>query len=103
MRKSKKQKLAEQAERQQRVRDQAKAKRRPSRDDLARVLLWEMITTADRQADANRALGKVCDALLPHLVEQGFDEREAESVFWSLADKYKTGIAPFRIKRHLGV
>jgi hypothetical protein len=39
-RKSKKQRNAEQAARQQSVRDEAKVRRRPSRDDLARVLLW---------------------------------------------------------------
>lgn len=51
-RKSKKQRSAEQVARQQRVRDAAKARRRPSRDDLARVLLWKMITAAQRRKDA---------------------------------------------------
>ena len=103
MKKSKKQRLEEQALRQKRVRDQAKQMRRPTRDDIARVLLWEVISTAHASQTRDELLAKVCKALLRHLAEQGFDEQAAETVFWELADKYQSGIPPFRIKRHLGV
>ena len=98
---SKKQRNAEQAERQQKVRDEAKMRRRPSRDDLARVLLWQMITAAQSQKDPHRALGKVRDALVEELERQGFDVRESEEVFHELADRYADGLFPFRPKRHL--
>lgn len=101
--KSKKQRAEEQALRQKRVRDLAKQLRRPTRDDIARVLLWEVISTAHASETRDELLAKVCNAVLRHLAEQGFDEQSAETVFWQLADKYQSGIPPFRIKRHLGV
>jgi len=100
-RKSKKQRNAEQAERQQKVRDEAKVRRRPGRDDLARMLLWQMITAAQGQKDPYRAVGKVRDALVEQLERQGFDVRESEEVFHELADRYSDGLFPFRPKRHL--
>lgn len=103
MRKTKKQRLAEQAARQQAVRDQAKENRRPTRDDLARVLLWQMITVAQRQAEPETALCRICETLIKDLNRQGFKTSQVEAVFWELATKYKTGLWPFRTKRHLGV
>lgn len=103
MKKSKKQRLEEQAVRQKRVRDQQKQMRRPTRDDIARVLLWEVISTAHASQTRDQLLAKVCNAVLRHLAEQGFDKQAAETVFFELADKYRTGFPPFRIKRHLGV
>lgn len=100
-RKSKKQRNAEQAERQQKVRDEAKMRRRPGRDDLARVLLWQMITAAQGQKDPYRALGKVRDSIVDDLERQGFDVRESEDVFHELADRYADGLFPFRPKRYL--
>lgn len=100
-RKPKRQRNAEQVIRQQRVRDEAKVRRRPSRDDLARILLWQMITTARERADSHIALGKLRDVLVEQLERQGFDDRESEDVFEELADKYADGLFPFRPKRHL--
>ena len=100
-RKPKKQRSAEQVARQQRVRDTAKARRRPSRDDLARVLLWKMITAAQRRKDAQLALDKLSEAIVGELERQGFDVRESEDVFEDLADRYSDGLFPFRAKRHL--
>lgn len=100
-RKPKKQRNAEQLIRQQRVRAETKARRRPTRDDLARVLLWQLITAAHAQKDADRALGKVRDSLVDDLERQGFDVRESEDVFHELADRYSDGLYPFRPKRHL--
>ena len=100
-RKPHKQRNAEQLIRQQRVREQTKARRRPTRDDLARVLLWQMITAAQAQKDPDRALGKVRDSIVDDLERQGFDVRESENVFHELADRYSDGLYPFRPKRHL--
>ena len=100
-RKSKKQRNAEQAARQQNVRDEAKVRRRPSRDDLARVLLWQMITAAQGHKEPYLALGKVRDSIVDDLERQGFDVRECENVFHELADRYSDGLYPFRHKRHL--
>jgi hypothetical protein len=100
-RKSKRQRNAEQVIRQKRVREQTKARRRPTRDDLARVLLWQMITAAHAQTDPHRALGKVRDSIIDDLERQGFDVRESEDAFHELADRYSDGLYPFRPKRHL--
>ena len=100
-RKPKKQRNAEQLIRQRRVREQTKARRRPTRDDLARVLLWQLITAAQAQKDPYRALGKVRDAIVDDLERQGFDVRESENVVHNLADRYSVGLYPFRPKRHL--
>ena len=100
-RKPKRQRNAEQVVRQQRVREQTKARRRPTRDDLARVLLWQMITAAQSHKDPDRALGKVRDSIVDDLERQGFEVRESENVFHELADRYSDGLYPFRPKRHL--
>ncbi|MCR6499092.1 hypothetical protein MUO32_08620 [Shinella sp. CPCC 101442] len=100
-RKSKKQRNAEQVARQQRVRDAAKVRRRPSRDDFARVLLWQMITAAQGREDARLALDKLSEAIVGELERQGFDVRESEDVFEELADRYSDGLFPFRPKWHL--
>ena len=100
-RKSKKQRNAEQVARQQRVRDDARERRRPSRDDLARVLLWQMITAAQKRSDARVALDKLSEAIVRELERQGFDVRESEDVFEDLADRYSDGLFPFRPKWHL--
>jgi len=100
-RKSKKQRNVEQLARQQRVRDEARARRRPSRDDLARVLLWQMITAAQGRADARIALDKLSESIIWELERQGFDVRESEDVFEDLAGRYSDGLFPFRPKRHL--
>ncbi len=100
-RKSKKQRNADQVVRQQRVRDEAKARRRPSRDDLARMLLWQMITAAQRRKDARLALDKLSEAIVADLERQGFDVRESEDVFEELAERYSDGLFPFRPKWYL--
>lgn len=102
MRKSRKQKLENQAKRQSNLRKLSREKRRPDRDDLARVLLWQMITAAKARSRPEKALSKVCDSLLTELMKQGFSEHETEHVFWELAKKYDPALSPFRPKRHLG-
>lgn len=98
---TKKERNAKQAERQHLVREDAKARCRPSRDDLARVLLWQIITAAQAHKDTDRALGKVRDSLTNDLERQGFAVRECEEVFHEIADRYSDGLYPFRPKRHL--
>lgn len=102
MRKSRKRKLENQAKRQSNLRKVSREKRRPDRDDLARVLLWQMITAAKGRSHPEEALSKVCDSLLTELMKQGFSEHETEKVFWELARKYDPALSPFRPKRHLG-
>lgn len=90
--------------RQSLMRKTAKELRRPSRDDLARMLLWQMINglqqnkkTTNRQQE----LDNLCNLIVSGLVKQGFDERQSEEVFDAIARKYASSLPPFRIKRHL--
>lgn len=101
VRKSKKQRNAEQRVRQQKVRDVARERRRPTRDDIARTLLWQMIVTAEGSSKRTAFLERLCGEIVAQLVLQGFDQRESEVVFEALADKYTADLPPFRIKRHL--
>jgi len=100
--KSKREINGEQRARQQRVRDEARNRRRPSRDDLARMLLWKMIMSAERHPRGRRdALDRLRDELVDGLDLQGFDIRESKDVFEDLAARYADGLFPFRPKRHL--
>ena len=103
MAKKSKRAIAEaQRARQQRVRDQARERRRPSRDDLARVLLWQMIMSADKYHLGRReGLDRLRDKIIDGLELQGFDVRECEDVFDDLVKRYANGVCPFRRKRHL--
>ncbi|QRI62551.1 hypothetical protein JQ506_17085 [Shinella sp. PSBB067] len=100
-RKSIRQRNAEQRVRQQKVRDDARAQKRPTRDDIARTLLWQMIVTAKKKRKRDAILGLLCDEIVAELALQGFDARESEAVFEALAEKYEPEVRPFRIKRHL--
>lgn len=100
--KSKREINAEQRARQQRVRDEARDRRRPSRDDLARMLLWKMIMSTEKHKLGRReALDRLRDEIVDGLDRQGFDVRESEDVFEDLAARYADGLFPFRPKRHL--
>ena len=101
-RKSTRQRNAEQRVRQQKVRDDAREDRRPTRDDIARTLLWQMIVTAKKRRKRDEILGLLCEEIVAELVLQGFDADEGEAVFEALAEKYEPEVRPFRIKRHLG-
>ena len=101
-RKPKNTRNAEQAVRQQQVRETAKAKRRPSRDDIARVALWRFINNIWKtDSQARKTLDGMRDSIVGDLIEQGFDLRESEERFEELAEKYRDDMKPFRIKRHL--
>ncbi len=101
-RKSKKERNTEQVIRQSKVRAGARAKRRPSRDDIARMFLWQMIVgVQNRRKDPKKVLARVRDEIVDGLVAQGFDGDEGMDVFDALALKYADGLYPFRPKRHL--
>ena len=94
----------EQRLRQSQMRRTAKELRRPSRDDLARMLLWQMINGLQQSKKATnrqQELDNLCNMIVGGLVRQGFDEGQCEDVFDDLAKKYASSLPPFRIKRHL--
>jgi CII-binding regulator of phage lambda lysogenization HflD len=100
--KSKREINAEQRARQKRVRDEARDRKRPSRDDLARMLLWKMIMSTEKYHLGRRqALDRLRDKIVDGLELQGFDVKESEEVFEELAARYADGLFPFRPKRHL--
>ncbi|MCV3765095.1 hypothetical protein [Rhizobium sp. TRM95796] len=95
----------EQRKRQAAVREAAKERRRPGRDDFARMLLWLTIRKAHAEARKQQSrapLDTLCTILVSNLELQGFDADEAEDVFAMLEHKYPSQIGPGRIKRHLG-
>jgi hypothetical protein len=101
--KSKKQRNAEQARRQHDVRKNARTVRRPSRDDIARLWLWQVITDAQKGGEQGKVLiAKMADKIVTGLERQGFDDYESYDVFDGLVRKYSDGLYPFRPKRHLG-
>jgi hypothetical protein len=97
-RKSRGQRNREQRERQAAVRAEAKARRKPGRDDFARVLLWQMIRAAQRDQNPHRKLDQLRDKMTDVLEKQGFALKEAEDVFEDLATRYAKGLNPFRPK-----
>lgn len=100
--KSKKQRSAEQRVRQKKVREGARETSRPSRDDIARMFLWQTIVHAHKDGDEGRALiDKMADMIVKGLERQGFDDRESYDVFDALVRKYGDGLYPFRPKHHL--
>lgn len=100
--KSKREINAEQRARQKRVRDKARDSCRPSRDDLARMLLWKMIRSTEKHHLGRRqALDMLRNEIVDGLELEGFDVKESEEVFEELAEKYSDGLFPFRPKRHL--
>ena len=103
-RKSIYQRNEEQRLRQSHVRKAAKELRRPSRDDLARMLLWQMINGLQHNkkvTNRQQELDNLCNMIVSGLVRQGFDERQSEEVFDDLAKRYASNLPPFRVKRHL--
>ena len=102
--KSTHQRNEEQRLRQSQMRKVAKKLRRPCRDDLARMLLWQMINGLQQSKKATnrqQELDNLCNMIVGGLVRQGFDERQSEEVFDGLAKKYASSLPPFRVKRHL--
>ncbi|WP_274427394.1 hypothetical protein [Chelativorans sp. YIM 93263] len=99
MAQSRSERLARQRERQRALRAATRARRRPTRDDIARALLHFAITENVRHG-REEELGRLLDRIVTSLQEQGFDKREAETVLEDLVDKYRAGWS-FQRKRHL--
>ena len=93
-------KLERQRERQKRHRLIQRARKRPGRDDIARVALHWMLTRA-AETDMLGHLAKIEEVLVARLVEQGFARAESFEVFESLIDKYVAEAWSFRRKPHL--
>lgn len=90
----------EQRQRQAELRQRNRDMRRPSRDDVARVVLWQVITRVHRMGKTEE-WERILDGIIAQLVEQGFDERESDLVIEDLVERYTSGRGGFRIKRHL--
>lgn len=92
--------LRKQRERQQGSRDAALAKKRPDRDDVARIALFWVISNMAQKAKKD-VLDEFHDRVVKLLKNQGFDEKASNEVLDELIRKYSTGKWPFRRKVHL--
>lgn len=92
----------DQVDRQQKLRDEARKARRPDRDDLARMVLWQLISEGlRRDTQGQQMLDMIYDRACGGLVRQGFAEREVEFLWDGLVARYRNETWPFRQKRHL--
>ena len=92
--------------RQLSVRKTAKEQKKPSRDDIARMLLWQMITGIQKNKETDKAgkremLDKLLKRTVNGLESQGFNGQQSVDAFEALVDKYAKGGSPFRRKIHL--
>ena len=99
MAQTRRERLDRQRERQAKLRTARKSARKPSRDDIARLLLHWSITEMIGKG-RERELHRVQDALVERLVAQGFHKAAADAAFDELVDKYAGGWA-FQRKVHL--
>ena len=92
--------------RQLSVRKTAQKLKKPSRDDIARMLLWQMITGIQKNKKKDK-VGKekmridLLNSIVNALESQGFDGQQSEDAFEALVEKYAKGGTPFRRKLHL--
>ncbi|MEJ5022949.1 hypothetical protein WH297_24925 [Ochrobactrum vermis] len=93
--------LRKQRERQKNYRDRLKADRKPTRDDIARIVLHFMVLLAS-EADDPRSLDQLINRVLEALKEQGYDEDASLDVLDDLIAKYTKTNWGFRRKMHLG-
>jgi hypothetical protein len=99
MAQSRRQRLDRQRERQQALRAEASAQRKPSRDDIARTLLHWAITENIKHG-REEEIYRLQVQVVEHLVIQGFDRRASDTAWDALVDKYRNGWA-FQTKRRL--
>ncbi len=92
--------LRKQRERQKNYRDRLKADRKPTRDDIARIVLHFMVLLAS-EADDPRSLDQLINRVLEALKDQGFDEEASLDVLDDLIAKYTKTNWGFRRKVHL--
>jgi hypothetical protein len=84
---------------QRRYRQQQKALRKPTRDDVARVALHWIIKTA-LERNKERELGKWSETIVRRLADQGFERDAARRRIDQLIARYEDGWA-FQGKPHL--
>jgi hypothetical protein len=77
-----------------------KAARKPSRDDIARVLLHFAIAE-NLKRGREQEVFRLQDQVVNGLVAQGFDRAASNEAFEELIDKYRSGW-DFQRKPHLG-
>ena len=99
MRPSRAARRKEQASYQRAYRAEQTARRKPTRDDVARLALYTAITTMISQDGAGE-LAACSQALVTDLVAQGFDRNAADSRVENLIARYADGWVPQR-KVHL--
>ncbi len=92
--------LRKQRERQQGLRAAALSEKRPTRDDVARMALFWMVSNMAQKAEKG-VLDEFHDRMVKLLKDQGFDEMASDEVLDDLIRKYSTGNWPFRRKVHL--
>ncbi|KAB2784135.1 hypothetical protein F9K97_18840 [Brucella anthropi] len=92
--------LRKQRERQKDYRDRLRAERKPTRDDIARVLLHFMIVKAVKSGNQD-GMEKLIDMLLDALKGQGFDKDASLEVIDDLIVRYTKSGWDFRRKVHL--
>lgn len=92
--------LRKQRERQKEYRNRLKADRKPTRDDIARVLLHFMIVKAVKSGNQD-GMEKLVDMLLDALADQGFDKEASLDVLDDLIVRYTKRGWDFRRKIHL--
>lgn len=92
--------LRKQRERQKIYRDRLKADRKPTRDDIARVVLHFVVMHASK-ADDPQSLDRFTKRVLKTLKAQGFDEDASLDVFDDLIAKYTKKNWGFRRKTHM--
>ncbi|PYF03660.1 hypothetical protein BJ122_106156 [Rhodopseudomonas faecalis] len=99
MRNSNRRRLNHQADYQRAYRRQQKASRKPSRDDVARLALYLVISDGLKDGQ-ERAFANWCETVTTGLVEQGFDRDATRHRLDQLIERYAEGW-DFQLKRHL--
>ncbi|MBB6262438.1 hypothetical protein FHS77_003012 [Paenochrobactrum gallinarii] len=100
IRKQEAERLRKQRERQQKVRERHKRDRKPSRDDIARVLL-HMFIMRSYKTNQMHLLEGYCDMIVRRLKAQGFDKDASYVVIDDLIEKYTKSDWQFFRKLHL--
>ena len=88
----------DQAEHQRAYRARQKADGKPSRDDVARIVLHWVVIDALRRSGPE--VSRLRDALVRRLVDQGFSETHATARVDDILDRYEQGWT-FQRKPHL--
>ncbi|MFC0242639.1 hypothetical protein [Rhodopseudomonas telluris] len=99
MRNSNSRRLNHQADYQRAYRRQQKASRKPSRDDVARLALYLVISEGLKDGQ-ERKLAAWCDVVTTGLVDQGFDRDATRNRLDELIERYADGW-DFQRKPHL--